>query len=88
MALPDFNWLKETAGSYIDPAIANGAKNIQAALDKITRNRKGFSLDKVMANVKNDFARPNLFEVSIDKVKGSLIIIFCCEKQSRLIILI
>ena len=68
MALPDFNWLKETAGSYVHPGIANGAKSI---LDGITKNRKGFSLDKVMANVKNDFARPNLFEVSIDKVKGS-----------------
>ena len=63
--------LQETAGSYVHPGIANGAKNIRQALDKITKNRKGFSLDKVMANVKNDFARPNLFEVSIDKVKGS-----------------
>ena len=63
--------LQETAGSYVHPGIANGAKNIRQALDKITKNRKGFSLDKVMANVKNDFARPNLIEVAIDKVKGS-----------------
>ena len=63
--------LQETAGSFVHPGLANGAKNLRQAIDGITKNMKPFSLDKVMANVKNDFARPNLFEVSIDKVKGS-----------------
>ena len=66
--MAQFPWLKEVAGSYVDPAIANGAKNITDKLSSLLRHKKGFTLDKVMANVKNDFARPNLFEVHIDKV--------------------
>ena len=69
--MAQFPWLKEVAGSYVDPAIANGAKNITDKLSSLLRHKKGFTLDKVMANVKNDFARPNLFEVHIDQVKHS-----------------
>ena len=69
--MAQFPWLKDVAGSYVDPAIANGAKNITDKLSSLLRHKKGFTLDKVMANVKNDFARPNLFEVHIDQVKHS-----------------
>ena len=57
------------SGSYEHPGITPGVKkpNVQS----FQNLKKPFSLSKVMANVKNDFARPNLFEVSIDQVKSS-----------------
>ena len=59
------------SGAFEHPGIAPGITKLKGLAKSLKNIKKPFSLDKVMANVKNDFARPNLFEVSIDQVKTS-----------------
>ena len=65
MALPDFQWLKETAGSYVHPGLANAAKSI---FDKKPPRGKNTGISSVIAQFNKGFARPNLFEVDIARV--------------------
>ena len=66
---------REVQGRFIDPAIANGAARIKQALSGFLPRKDQSStarnIDDVIANVQSDFARPNLFQVEIGKVKAS-----------------